>query len=181
MSSKENPQPATRNSPSRIYLIGFMGCGKSYMGKQLAEQLQWNFVDLDDYLETKEGTTISQIFEKGGESLFRQLERDYLTATGDFEKTVIATGGGCPCFFDNMEWMDVSGQTIYLKTPVPILVERLQAETAHRPLLAGKSKEELTTFIDQKLEERKGYYEQAQIVFEYRTGIEDVKALMELF
>lgn len=148
------------------------------MGKQLAEQLQWNFIDLDAYLEAKEGKTISQIFEEGGEKLFRQLERDYLTATGDFEKTVIATGGGCPCFFDNMEWMDVNGQTIYLKTSVPILVERLQAETAHRPLLVGKSKAELTAFIEQKLEERKGYYEQAQVIFEYKTGKEGIQELL---
>ena len=125
MSSRENSQPANRNSLTRIHLIGFMGSGKSYLGKQLAKELQWNFIDLDTYLENKEAKTITQIFEEGGEALFRQLERDYLTATGDFEKTVIATGGGCPCFYDNMEWMDVSGQTVYLKTPVSILVNRI--------------------------------------------------------
>lgn len=166
-------------SPStNIYLIGFMGCGKSYMGKRLAKQLNRNFIDLDTFLEDKEGKSIAQIFEEGGESLFRQLERDYLTATSDFENTVIATGGGCPCFFDNMEWMDVSGQTIYLKTPTPILVERLQSETAHRPLLANKSTAELTGFIVQKLVERSPIYQQAQIVFEYETGKEGVEELM---
>ncbi len=180
MSSRENPQPVTRNSPIRIYLIGFMGSGKSYLGKQLAEQLQWKFIDLDAYLESKESKTISQIFEEGGEALFRQLEKDYLTATGDFEKTVIATGGGCPCFYDNMEWMDVIGQTIYLKTPVSILVKRLQSETEHRPLLAGKSNKELSDFIEQKLKERKAYYEQAQVIFEYRSGTEGVKELADL-
>ena len=156
-----------------------MGCGKSYLGKLLAKRLQYDFIDMDAYLEAKEGKTISQIFREDGEGAFRKLERDYLTASGDFEKTVIATGGGCPCFYDNMEWMDVSGQTIYLKTPTAILVERLQKETAHRPLLAGKSKEELAEFIDTKLAERAAYYEQAQIIFEYQTGEEGVEELME--
>jgi len=182
MSNRENAQLITRNPQpaTRIYLIGFMGSGKSYLGKQLAKQLQWNFIDLDTYLESKESKTISQIFKERGEAIFRQLERDYLTATGDFEKTVIATGGGCPCFYDNMEWMDVSGQTVYLKAPVSILVDRLQAETEHRPLLAGKSKEALAAFINQKLADRKDYYEQAQVIFSYQSGREGVKELMEL-
>lgn len=173
---------ATHNSPlaTRLYLLGFMGSGKSHIGRQLAERLQWQFLDLDDYLEEKEGTTITQIFKKQGEAKFRQLERDYLTRTGLLEKTVFATGGGCPCFYDNMEWMDVNGQTIYLKTPISILVDRLQAETAHRPLLAQKSKEELAAFIQQKLAERKFYYEQAQVIFEYQTGREGASDLLKL-
>ena len=156
-----------------------MGCGKSYLGKLLAERLQYSFVDMDAYLEAKEGKTISDIFKEGGEGAFRKLERDYLTASGDFERTVIATGGGCPCFYDNMEWMDISGQTIYLKTPIAILVNRLHKETTHRPLLAGKSKKELHAFIDSKLQERAPYYEQAQIIFEYQTGKEGVEEIME--
>ena len=167
----------SEKTTQNIYLIGFMGCGKSYIGRQLAERLAYNFVDMDAYLESKEGKTISQIFQEGGEALFRQLERDYLTASGDFENTVIATGGGCPCFHDNMEWMDVNGQTVYLKTTTPILVDRLQAETAHRPLLAGKSRAELAMFIDKKLQERGPYYEQAQVIFEYQTGIEGAEEL----
>ncbi len=167
------------SQPTNIYLIGFMGCGKSYLGKLLAKRLQYDFIDMDAYLEAKESKTIAQIFKEGGEGAFRKLERDYLTASGDFEKTVIATGGGCPCFYDNMEWMDVSGQTIYLKTPTAVLVNRLQSETAHRPLLAGKSKKELAEFIEAKLLERAPYYEQAQIIFEYQTGREGVEELME--
>jgi len=165
---------------TNIYLIGFMGCGKSYLGKRLAEHLNWQFIDLDAYLEAKEGKTISQIFAEGGESLFRELEKNYLTATADFENTVFATGGGCPCFYDNMEWMDVSGRTIYLKTPVPILVDRLQADTAHRPLLADKSKQELATFIEAKLKEREPIYEQAQTIFEYQTGKEGAAELLNI-
>ncbi len=156
-----------------------MGCGKSYLGKLLAKKLEYNFIDMDDYLEAKESKTISQIFKEEGEGAFRKLERDYLTASGDFEKTVIATGGGCPCFYDNMEYMDISGQTIYLKTPTAVLLHRLQKETSHRPLLADKSKEELTAYIDSKLQERASYYEQAQIIFERQTGIEGVEELMK--
>jgi len=165
---------------TNIYLLGFMGCGKSYLGKRLAEHLNWQFMDLDAYLEAKESKTITQIFTEGGEALFRELEKNYLTATADFEHTVIAKGGGCPCFYDNMEWMDVSGRTLYLKTPIPILVERLQAETAHRPLLAGKTKQELSDFIAAKLAERAPIYEQAQVVFEYQTGKEGVAELLEM-
>ena len=167
------------NQAINIYLLGFMGSGKSYLGKLLAERLQYSFIDMDAYLEAKESKTISDIFKESGEGVFRKLERDYLTASGDFEKTVIATGGGCPCFYDNMEWMDISGRTIYLKTPTAILVDRLQKETAHRPLLVGKTKEELGIFIDDKLRERAPYYEQAKIIFEYQTGKEGVEELME--
>jgi len=155
-----------------------MGCGKSYIGKGLAEQLGWEFLDMDDFLEANEGMTISQIFAEGGESLFRQLERNYLHATYDFTNTVIATGGGAPCFFDNVDWMNENGQTIYLDTPVSILVERLKSETAHRPLLAGKTDLQLTEFISQKLTERQQFYQQAQHIFEYKTGKENANSLI---
>lgn len=156
----------------KIYLVGFMGCGKSYMGKAMAQSLGWEFLDMDDFLEANEGMTISQIFAEGGESLFRELEKNYLQATYDFENTVIATGGGAPCFFDNMDWMNANGTTIYLDTPVAVLVERLKKETAHRPLLANKTSAELSEFIQQKLLERAPFYEQASTIFSYQTGLE---------
>jgi len=162
-----------------IYLIGFMGSGKSHLGKQLAQELGWDFLDMDDFLEANEGMTISQIFAEGGESLFRDLERNYLHATYDFSKTVIATGGGAPCFFDNIDWMNKNGQTIYLKTPVAILVDRLKKETAHRPLLAGKTTEALSQFISSKLTERSPFYEQATIIFDYKTGLETAADLLK--
>lgn len=163
-----------------IYLVGFMGSGKSYIGKRLAQKLGWDFLDMDQFLENKEGKTIKQIFAEGGESLFRSLERNYLYATHDFDKTIIATGGGAPCFFNNMDWMNENGETIYLKTPVEILTERLKPETAHRPLLAGKSNQELHQFIDQKLADRSSFYEQAQLVFEYQTGHEGANSLLKM-
>ena len=168
-----------KKTTKNIYLLGFMGCGKSYMGKSLAQQLGWEFLDMDDFLEANEGMTISQIFAEGGETLFRKLEQNYLHATYDFSETVIATGGGAPCFFDNMDWMNQNGQTIYLKTPVSILVERLKKETTHRPLLAGKTTVELSQFIRNKLVERSPFYEQARVIFDYKTGLETSTDLLK--
>lgn len=163
-----------------IYLLGFMGCGKSFIGKNLAQMLGWEFLDMDDFIEDNEGMTISKIFAEGGESLFRELERNYLHATYDFSQTVIATGGGAPCFFDNINWMNHNGKTIYLNTPIHILVERLKKETAHRPLLADKTSDELNHYITTKLEDRNPYYEQAQIIFNYKTGLETAGDLQRL-
>ena len=157
-----------------------MGSGKSYMGKALADALGWDFLDADTFLEHNEKRSISQIFAEDGEAHFRQLEQFYLKITQDFHQTIIGTGGGAPCFFDNIQWMNQHGQTIYLKTPTPILVNRLKTETANRPLLTGKSDQELVAFIDQKLADRSRFYEQAQIIFEYRTGLENAKDLLDL-
>ncbi len=157
-----------------------MGCGKSYIGKQLAQSLGWEFLDMDDFLEANEGMSISQIFAEGGESLFRELEQNYLQATIDFENAVIATGGGAPCFFDNIDWMKAHGTTIYLKTPVAILVDRLKSETDHRPLLAKKTDAQLSDFIRTKLTERSSFYQQAQYVFEYKTGTENAESLLKM-
>ena len=169
-----------KKQPDKIYLIGFMGCGKSYIGKQLAQSLGWEFLDMDDFLEANEGISISQIFAEGGATLFRDLEQNYLKATFDFENTVIATGGGAPCFFDNIDWMNANGTTIYLKTPVSILVDRLKAETDHRPLLAGKTKSQLSDFIKTKLKERSPFYQKAQYIFEYKTGKENAESLLKM-
>ena len=169
-----------KKQADKIYLIGFMGCGKSYIGKQLAQSLGWEFLDMDDFLEAKEGMSISQIFAEGGATLFRKLEQNYLHATYDFKNTIIATGGGVPCFFDNIDWMNTNGATIYLKTPVPILFDRLKSETNHRPLLAGKTDAQLKEFIANKLSERNPFYEQAQNIFEYKTGKENAGSLLEI-
>lgn len=152
----------------RIYLIGFMGSGKSHVGKRLAQLLHWQFVDLDDYLEEQEGRTINNIFATDGADAFRQLEQEYLHTSTQWNNTVIATGGGAPCFFDNMQWMNRHGLTIYLQTPAQILAERLQYGTEHRPLLRGKTFWELKDFIEEKLAERTGFYEQAAVIYEVK-------------
>ena len=144
-----------------LYLLGFMGSGKSFLGQQLAKELAWSFCDLDDEIETIENCSVSSIFENKGEDYFRKLERDCLYGTAEKINTVVALGGGTPCFFDNMNWIKTQGCSFFLDVETDVLVERLLKETHKRPLLKGKSEEELICFINQKLETRKCYYSQA--------------------
>lgn len=147
----------------RIFLLGFMGSGKSYTGKRLAKKLQYPFVDLDDWIELNEKKKISEIFRTEGESAFRLSEQKALHEMLQFEKAVIATGGGVPCFFDNLKWMNHNGLTIYLKTPVEILVNRLIDEKMHRPLI--REVDDLSQFIKEKLQERESFYNKASIIY----------------
>ena len=149
---------------AHIFLLGFMGSGKTYLGERLAGLLNRPFFDLDQMLEAGEGETISTIFAEKGEAAFRDLERKYLHTLENQAPAVVATGGGTPCFFDNMDWMKAHGTTVYLKTPIEVLFERLRHEQAGRPLLAGLSDEALRDFIEQKLSERERWYRQAEVV-----------------
>lgn len=151
-----------------------MGSGKSHVGKRLAKMLEWDFIDLDDYLEQQEERSISDIFAQDGADHFRKLEQKYLYEMLQFPKIVVATGGGAPCFFDNLQWMNRVGLTIYLKTPVSILAERLQYGMEHRPLLQGKTYWELKDFIADKLAERSHFYEGASVIYK----INDAKQLV---
>ncbi len=154
-----------------IYLLGFMGSGKSYWGKKLAETLDLPFIDLDDYIESKNKTSISKIFETRGAAKFRHLEQAALIETARLAPSVISLGGGTPCFFDNMEIINKNGYSFYLKTPIPTLVQRLVPETTHRPLLAHFSKKELNDYIANKLEERNPYYELADKVVDSTADV----------
>ncbi len=158
----------------RYYLTGFMGSGKSYVGKRVAERLGYDFIDLDEYIEQSAGITISEIFQFKGESYFRQLEKDCLKAASKKENVIIATGGGTPCFFDNMAFINKNGVCLYIRVNPLVLVQRLRNETAQRPLIAHKNDKELLQFIQQKLAERSPYYEQADIIYEIQTGNEDI-------
>ncbi len=158
----------------RIFLLGFMGSGKSFSGKRLAEKFEMSFIDLDDYIETKEGRTIREIFEKEGEVYFRKVEKECLHEMGDKQMTIISTGGGTPCFFDNMKWMNENGITVFLETSVKVLANRLFNEMQKRPLLKDFSKEELKHFIEKKLEERNPFYHQTQILYHQKEEEQDV-------
>ena len=158
----------------RIFLLGFMGSGKSYSGKRLAEKFRMSFIDLDDYIEEKEGRTIREIFEKEGEEYFRKIEKECLHEMGEKKMTIISTGGGTPCFFDNMKWMNENGVTIFLETSVEVLSNRLFDEMQKRPLLKDFSKEELKSFIEKKLEERNSFYHQTQILYKQKKEGQDV-------
>lgn len=150
---------------TRIFLVGFMASGKSRIGKMLANKLQYDFVDADEYIEAKAELTISQIFEKHGEAYFRNLERKYLQELLQKEKTVISTGGGMACHFNNMAQMNEKGWTVFLEVPSPIIVSRLLQAKNTRPLVARfeEDKEALLQFVESKLNERLPFYQQAHL------------------
>lgn len=147
----------------RIFLIGFMASGKSTIGRKLAAKIDKPFVDLDDYIEDKHNSTIRFLmYDKGAEE-FRKIEQQALNEVVDkYKNIVVSTGGGTPCFFDNMKIMNHSGMTIYLEVDVPTLVNRLMNSKKDRPLIWGKSKEDLTIYALDLMGRRRGYYEQAQ-------------------
>lgn len=140
-----------------------MGCGKTYWGRRLAEAKGYAFADLDTMIEAGEGKTIAAIFAEDGESGFREKERYYLHRTIDFKSpAIVSTGGGAPCFFDNMDWMNQHGNTIFLDMPVSVLAERLWKGREKRPLLAGLVKQEYEAFISVRLNTRLTFYLQAK-------------------
>jgi shikimate kinase len=145
----------------RIYLIGYMGSGKSHLGWKLASHLGVQFVDMDNYIEERNCKSIPQIFAEEGEAEFRNKERKALEELSEFTDIVIATGGGAPCFFDNVELMNNSGKTIYLNINPKILADRLMNSKTDRPLIKGKSREELVSFIDETLKKRDKFYSKA--------------------
>lgn len=133
-----------------VFLIGFMGVGKTTNGKKLAQALNRNFIDLDDLFVEQAGMSISDYFKVYGEENFRIKEREILQNLSIPEPAIIATGGGAPCFFDNMEWMNEHGITIYLQIPAAALAKRLAASKRHkRPLIQDMSEEEILNFINE--------------------------------
>ncbi|HYN44977.1 MAG TPA: shikimate kinase [Candidatus Limnocylindrales bacterium] len=152
----------------KYYLVGMPSSGKSTVGKLLAGFLGLTFVDLDDVIVAEEGMEISEIFSSKGEPYFRELERDSLhDHINKEEGFVMATGGGTPCFFDNMNKMNLSGTTIFLKVDVDQLFTKLSKKGIQkRPLLKDKTLEELHAELKNKFEERRVYYEQAKIVLD---------------
>ena len=148
-------------SADKIFLIGMMGSGKTFWTKKIAKWIKSAGYDLDDLIEMTEEKTISEIFEEDGEDYFRKLEAKILRWFTEKKKYVLAAGGGTPCYHENMNWMKKEGVVIWLDESVEILVQRLAAEKAHRPLIAHLSNEEIAQFIQQKLVERHAYYQQA--------------------
>jgi shikimate kinase len=157
----------------KIYLIGFMGCGKTYTGQRLAARLRLDFLDLDQWIEEQTGRGISDIFRQDGEPAFRQMEREFLRKLENKTNLLVATGGGTPCYHENMSWMCSNGLVIYLKASPGILLHRLTPVAASRPLLAHLSAGELHSYIERKLAERVPFYESAHLVFEQFSGEED--------
>ena len=167
----------------RIFLTGYMGSGKTTLGRALAADLNVQFIDLDHYIEQRYRKTIAQLFAENGEDGFRAIERRMLHEVGEFEDVIISTGGGTPCFFDNIEFMNAQGTTIYLDVPVERLFIRLCIARSKRPLIKDKSDEELRAFIIEQLEKRAPHYSKAQYSFK-ADRLEDtlqVKESVEAF
>jgi shikimate kinase len=152
------------SNPDHIFLIGYMGSGKTTLGRKLAARLKYDFIDLDHVLEAQIGMTITDYFAAHGEDAFRVLESSVLKNTVYPENAVISTGGGLPCFFDHMQWMKQHGQTVYIKLNAKVLAGRLENNKDDRPILRHKHGEELIAFIDEKLAEREPWYNQANII-----------------
>jgi len=151
---------------SKIFLIGFMGSGKSTAGRKLASQLNWSFIDLDEKIQKMEGMKIPDIFSAKGEPYFRKLEALVLQELHHETNTVISTGGGTPCFGGNMDFMLSSGLTIYIRMTPVSLKKRLEGSAEGRPLLKEVDSNDLQEYITSKLAEREKWYSRAEIIFD---------------
>ncbi len=150
----------------RIIIIGYMGAGKTTVGRALAKETGMQFYDLDWYIEARMHKTVPQLFAERGEDGFRRVESNMLHEAAEFEDVIISSGGGTPCFFDNMEYMNAQGDTVYLKASPDVLCAHLKMGKVKRPLLEGKSEEELRSFVASQLEQREPYYMKAKHVLD---------------
>ncbi len=146
----------------RIFLIGYMGCGKSRWGKIIAKHYGFRFIDLDTHIEEREKETIPEIFRKHEESGFRLIEHEALESIRKEENVIIATGGGAPCFHNNMEMMNNLGTTLFIECSPQLLQERISNSDNERPLVVDLSADELLNYIIRHLHNRMPFYEQAQ-------------------
>lgn len=163
-----------------------MGAGKTTVGKALAKRMNLSFVDLDTYIEARYHKTISRLFEEKTEEGFREIERRMLHEVAMFENILVSTGGGAPCFYDNMAFMNSAGQTVYLKVSPAELTKRLKSAKHARPILNGRCGEDLDAFVLENLSKRDVYYMQASVVFDTETMATDkdvqkmIRALEEI-
>jgi len=150
----------------RIFLVGYMGAGKTTIGKSLALRMKLNYIDTDQFIEKRYRKKVSDIFASEGESRFRDIEHRVLLEVSEFEDIVISTGGGLPCFNDNMTMMNNSGCTVYIEVSGEELADRLRVSKNVRPVLKNRTGSELTDFVNSSLNIRKPFYEQAKIRFQ---------------
>ena len=147
---------------TRIILIGYMGAGKTTIGRALAKELGIPFYDLDWYIESRMRKKVPQIFAERGEEGFRKIEHNMLHEVAEFENVIVSCGGGTPCFFDNIDYMNEQAMTVYLKADPDVLYDHLRMGRTERPLLTGKTPEELRLFIAEQLRQREPYYTKAR-------------------
>ncbi len=174
---------------TRIFLIGYMGAGKTTLGKAFARAMGLTFIDLDWYIEERFHKTIRELFTERGEDAFRDLEKRMLHEVAEFEDVVISVGGGTPCFFDNVDYMNAAGDTVFLDVDVKVLFRRLKVAKQQRPILDGKDDEELMAFIGDALQKRLPFYMKANHVFngemledrrQIQQSVERLKEQLEL-
>ncbi|MCH5228674.1 MAG: shikimate kinase [Muribaculaceae bacterium] len=163
----------------RLFITGYMASGKTTFGKALANKLEIPFIDLDSFVEELTGKSIPEIFAESGEQTFREIERDALRkVVEENEDIVLACGGGTPCHFDNMEFLNNRGITIFIETSTPVLISRLQKESTNRPLMAGKSDEEIRKKVLTQLCERLPHYMEAKLKW-HGDDLENEKEIEE--
>ncbi|MDE7413963.1 MAG: shikimate kinase [Muribaculaceae bacterium] len=150
---------------SPIFILGYMASGKTTLGRALSRATGLEFIDLDFYIEQRFRKSIREIFATEGEEAFRKKETAMLKEAGEFEDVIISCGGGTPCFFDNMDYMNSRGTTIFLDTTRDCIVDRLMANNAARPLMAGKSETEIRQTVEEGLSARLPHYTKAEIHF----------------
>jgi shikimate kinase len=156
----------------RVFLIGFMGSGKTHWGKQLSERLSMPFFDLDEVITSSEKRTVPDIFTESGEEYFRVKEKEFLEKlVEDHTSLIISCGGGTPCFFNNIDYMKKHGLVVWLNTNLDVLGNRLLKQRVERPVLKGIRDEELKAFIVKKMNERRMYYEQADVIIDNENDI----------
>lgn len=160
----------------RLYIVGYMASGKTTFGRALAERIGWDFLDLDEELARREGKPVAAIMAESGEEGFRRLESKALKETSTLRKTVVACGGGTPCYRDNMEFMTLHGMTLWLVASPARMAERILEAGDTRPLVAGKRPEELEGFISIHLLRRQPFYCRAQ----WRLNAEHLESQAEI-
>ena len=146
----------------RIIIIGYMGSGKTTVGHALSQELGLPFYDLDWYIETRMHRTVKQIFDEKGEEGFRKIEHNLVHEVAEFEDVIISCGGGTPCFFDNIDYINRQGETVYLKCTTDVLYKHLKMGKTVRPLLLNKTPDEVKTFIEAQLKQREPFYAKAK-------------------
>lgn len=165
-----------------IILIGYMCVGKTTIGKELAKRRGQMFYDLDWYIEERFRKRVPQIFAEEGEEAFRKKERNMLHEVAEFENVVVSCGGGTPCFFDNIDYMNQAAEVIYLKASPETILSHLKISKGKRPLLEGMSPEELQTFVTDQIQAREDFYLRARHVVDVDVldSAEKINRLVEL-
>jgi len=164
----------------KLFLVGYMGSGKTTLGKHLANKLNYDFLDMDLFFENRFRITIYDFFQKYGQEQFRNIESRLLKETEFYDNTVFATGGGTACFFDNMDWMNSQGITIYVKMPAEALAYRLNKSRLKRPLIANLADEELKEYIQTQLNQREAFYNLATLTVDgFNAKTDDILQIIK--